>query len=167
MLSRHKIRVQGMTLIELVITLAIVAIVLTIGLPSYGQWIQNTQIRTAAESIQNGLQLARLEAVRRNTAVDFTFTGTNWAVAVVAPAETVQSKSGAEGSPNVAVAATVNPITFNGLGRVTSPGAGDIQINLTNAVGGNRPLRVVVTRGGEIRMCDPALSRATNPQGCS
>lgn len=67
-------RQQGMTLIELLIGIAILAGLLGMGVPAFSSWIQDTQVRTAAESILNGLQTARAEAVRRNTVVRFTLT---------------------------------------------------------------------------------------------
>lgn len=102
---------HGVTLVELVIGIAIVAILLFMGVPSFNLWIQNTQNRTAAESILNGLQLARMEAVRRNVAVRFDFTDTDgkmsWNVGCVyvtddCPA-TIQSRSASEGTLNARV----------------------------------------------------------------
>ena len=49
-------------------------ILFIMGVPSFKSWIQNTQIRTATEAIQNGLEVARAEAVRRNTQVRFQLT---------------------------------------------------------------------------------------------
>ena len=57
---------RGFTLVELMIGIAIVGLSLVMAAPSFSSWIQSTQIRTAAEAVQNGLQLARGEAVRRN-----------------------------------------------------------------------------------------------------
>ena len=64
----------GFTLIELVIVVAISGVLLALGLPSFNVWTQNAQIRTAASAVQNGLQLARGEAVRRNALVRFQLT---------------------------------------------------------------------------------------------
>lgn len=165
---------DGVTLIELLIGIAILGILLAMGLPSYAAWLQSTQIRTAAESIQNGLNLARGEAVRRNTAVSFTVTGNNWNVAVVNPATPIQSRNSAEGSPNAVITAPANPytVTFNSFGRTTA--GGGATINITNPTGGAcesasgpmRCLNVVVQIAGQVRMCDPQLA-APNPQSCS
>jgi len=74
----------------------------------------------------------------------------------------VQTRSGGDGSSNAVVSADASSIEFNGLGRVTAAAA-DIAINVTNPSGGAcaassgpmRCLRIVVTPGGQIRMCDP------------
>lgn len=190
---------QGTTLVELLIGLAIIAVLFALGSPAFTSWIQNSQIRTAAEAIQNGLHLARGEAVRRNTSVRFQLTsavtatcalsttGGNWVVSLDSPAgacnsapsdtvapRIIQIRSSAEGSPNAAVAAGQATIIFNGLGRVTPVPAGDIDIDITNPTGGAcataatdgmRCLRIRVSIGGQIRMCNPILA-ATDPQGC-
>ena len=76
---------RGFSLIELMIAVAILAILLTAVLPSFKAWIQNAKIRTATESLKNGLQLARVEAIRQNQGVFFSLDGTNssWSVATV------------------------------------------------------------------------------------
>ena len=71
-----KSRLKGFTLVELLIGIAIIGILLALAAPNFAVWIQNSKIRTAAESIQNGLQLARAEAVRRNAQVRFQLTTT-------------------------------------------------------------------------------------------
>lgn len=67
---------EGFSLIELLLGITITGILLVMGVPSFKSWIQNAQIRTATEAIQNGLEMARAEAVRRNTLVRFQFTTT-------------------------------------------------------------------------------------------
>jgi type IV fimbrial biogenesis protein FimT len=61
-------------LVELLVAMAILAFLLAIAIPAFGKWTQNMQIRNVAESIQNGLQQARAEALRRNTTVRFQLT---------------------------------------------------------------------------------------------
>lgn len=64
-------RAQGVTLIEVLISLALMTLLLALAAPSYQEWIQKAQIRAQGESIVNGVQLARSEALKRNTTVHF------------------------------------------------------------------------------------------------
>lgn len=173
----------GFTLVELLIGIVIIGILLATGAPSFRDWIQNSQIRNAAEAILDGLQLAKAEAVRLNAPVEFVLGGadSSWDVGCqtsgVACPESIQSRSGAEGSTNAVVTATQSTIAFGGLGRLvpvppqTTVPAGDFTFAVTNPTGGTcvaaagdmRCLNVVVSAGGQIRMCDPAFSRTANP----
>lgn len=67
---------QGVSLIELIVGMVIVGILAAIGAPALSIWMQNGQIRTTADAFQNGLQLARAEAVHRNDLVRFQLTTT-------------------------------------------------------------------------------------------
>ena len=62
---------HGVTLVELLVGVAILGILAATAAPALSGWVQNAQIRTTADSIQNGLQLARGEAVRLNTLMRF------------------------------------------------------------------------------------------------
>ena len=90
---------RGFTLIEMMIGLAILAITIMLGVPSYTAWIMNTQIRNAAESVLNGMQLARNEAVRRNASVQLALdTQSSWTISVPSTAEQIQSRTYGAGS---------------------------------------------------------------------
>lgn len=67
---------RGFTLIELMVGLTIMVFLLMSGVSSMSEWIRNSQMRSAAESIINGLHSARAEAVKRNTSVRFQLTST-------------------------------------------------------------------------------------------
>jgi len=168
----------GFTLIELMITIAIFSITLTFGVSSYRAWVQNSQIRNAAESIQNGIQRARGEAVKRNTNVEFSLlAASSWQVDLPGSA-VIETRSSKEGSKNVTV--TVAPvaattITFSNLGTVAAnadASASLTQIDLTTAAAttGLRPLRVALGVGGNARVCDPdpaiAAKNPPDPRRC-
>src|SRR4249920_86817 len=72
----------GFTLVELLMVLAVVGIMTAIALPAMRMHLANADIRGVAEEMRSGLELARTEAIRRNTSVQFQRNGTGWAVVV-------------------------------------------------------------------------------------
>ena len=62
---------RGFTIVEIMISLVVIGVLIGLGAPGFVEWLQNQQIRAAAEATLNGLQVARGEAVRRNTPVRF------------------------------------------------------------------------------------------------
>lgn len=64
-------RQRGFSLIELLVTITVLALILSVAMPTLGTWMDNTRIRNTAEALQNGLQTARSEAVRRNQSISF------------------------------------------------------------------------------------------------
>lgn len=171
---------RGITLIEVLIAVVIIGIVMALGMPAYSTWIQNTQIRTAAESILAGLQTARNEAIRRNAAVQFKLDGagtTQWRVNFFSDpdANPLQSRPAEEGSPNATITTTpgdANTVTFSALGRVipnadASPSLTAVLVdNLLIAVAADRrALQIDIPAGGAIRLCDPKVL-AGDPRAC-
>lgn len=57
---------RGFSLIELMVTITVLGILLAAAIPAFGRWIANASVRSAGESLQNGLRLAQAEAMRRN-----------------------------------------------------------------------------------------------------
>ncbi len=66
---RHKLRAEGFTLVELMVTVAIVAIMAAIALPSYQALVINSRMTTQASEFLTTLEFTRSEAVKRNTRV--------------------------------------------------------------------------------------------------
>lgn len=182
--SIGRLRTAGFTLIELVIAMAIVAILIVAGLPGITEWIQNAQIRAAAEGILNGLQTARSEAIRRNTVVTFTLDapgdkgGTGWTIVELNSGDVIQTKPSGEGSRNAVVSpvpAAATTVTFNGFGRLPTNGLnadGSALITTVNVdstvldAAVSRNMRIVISGGGELRMCDPNVFDTLDPRKC-
>jgi type IV fimbrial biogenesis protein FimT len=193
-------RRAGFTIVELVITLALFGVLLALGIPAFTTFIQNAQIRNAAEHAVSGLNLARAESVQRNAPIRFQFVSNltasctvstasgSWVISLddpeglcdVAPSETtapriLQKYTQQEGAAGVtANTAGGGLVIFSGLGRVS--GAGTTQIDFSragsvcehvDAAGSVRCLRVLISTGGAIRLCDPKVAAATDPRHCS
>ena len=62
---------RGFTVIEVAVALTVLALLMAAVAPMAGSWAANMQIRSAAESLQAGLQRARMDAVRRNQTIRF------------------------------------------------------------------------------------------------
>ena len=72
MLSKAaSMRQRGFSIVEVMVTITVLALMLFIAMPSIATWLANTRIRNTAESLQSGLQMARSEAVRRNQSISF------------------------------------------------------------------------------------------------
>jgi type IV fimbrial biogenesis protein FimT len=135
MLTARKRASRGVTLIELAVTITLLAFLLAAVSPSVVEWIRNTRIRNTATSIQAGLMKARQEAVRRNQNIRFSLvsltnstvmdtscalsaTGVSWVVSVNDPA----------GKCDQGVSDTVDPMVVDknagGVGGATITVAG-------------------------------------------
>ena len=194
-------RSRGFTMIELLVTFALAAILTTLAVPGFRLWIANSAVRSTADALQNGLRTASAEAVRRSSQVIFVVSaasqkygatpatsGNYWYIQAVPTltSQTVDSSYYILGSPQsfasngVNITTTASVVCFNSIGRqVTNTGtggtwpglpaactAGDTTYNITGRAG-TRPLNVIASLGGKIRMCDPSRTfSTTNPDGC-
>ena len=64
-------RAHGFTLVELMITVAILAVIVGIGLPSFTGIVAQNRVTASINDFHAGLRLARSEAVKRNANVVF------------------------------------------------------------------------------------------------
>ena len=186
---------RGFSLIEVMVTLTLLGILLAAATPEFATWTANARVRTVAESLQNGLRLAQTEAVRRNRQTVFALTnetpaagvtttanGSNWFIQTLPlvagdPVAYVQGGTFATQS-GVSIAGAAL-ICFNSTGRQVNNSATGLGADCTapasataptaldvSKVGSDRPMRIQVSLGGQIRMCDPAKSIVTQPDGC-
>ena len=159
----------GVTLIDMMIAIAILAILVSAAYPSFRGMLMNSQVRNAAESVVNGMQKARAEAVSRNRNVEFVLasdTSNSWTVRLAVAGDTIESRASGEGSTNVVtstVPANATTVTFNNLGGIVEA-APLTQVNFS-ANGATRSLQVRLLAGGTPRMCDPAFA-AGDPRAC-
>lgn len=76
--DRHQ---GGVTLLELLLALALLAVLITVAVPSFGHWLERQRLQGAARTIAGDLRHARQEAITQssNQPVYLHFqTGSNW-----------------------------------------------------------------------------------------
>lgn len=190
------IRLRGFSLIELMVTVAVMAVLTLLATPSLTTWMANNRVRTATEALQNALRQAQGEALQRSRQTAFVLTATTPALAATPAANTqnwyVQTLplTGSDETAGtflrgetVAKAQSVTVtgsavICFNSIGRLVTNSSTGLGSNCTaptsfttynlTATRADRPLRVEVYLGGKVRMCDPAKTLSTaNPDGCA
>lgn len=152
-------RARGFTLIELMVTLAVFAILVTVAVPSFRDVIENNRLATEVNRILSSLSYARSEAVRLSdevtvTAINGSFAN-GWCVhqgADCTAATTLRVFDGAE----LAYAAGANQVTFNARGERSS---GNFQVSI-------EPLNCEDGKVDKRRVIDVALSgRAAFQEG--
>jgi type IV fimbrial biogenesis protein FimT len=145
MLNRPAKRGLGFTLIEMVVTMAVFALLVALTIPTMRTWVANVKVRAVADALQNGLRLAQAESLRRSRQMVFSLTnsstpqngftaavnGIYWSINTV-PSMTDGTETAANSfvesgvltstTANVAVTAAQAAICFNSVGRLVANG---------------------------------------------
>ena len=197
-MSRRRGPARGLTLIELMVTIGLLALLMKMAAPGFAEWVANSRVRAVSDGLQNGVRTAQVEAVRRNRQVVFFLTdtaacsnaadsaanGRHWQIRTVPltagdPVVAVQCGALADTAPDVRITGP-RAICLNSAGRQVAnaaPGPGGAACVLpadgaasrydVNSSNSQRPQRVLVALGGQVRQCDPGrVLGAGVPDGC-
>lgn len=165
------LRQSGVTLVELMISLALLALILFGAVPALISYLQDMKIQRVASDIRSGLQQTLTEAIRLNELVEFNLNGTGWNITVSDTDTVLANRPATTAEANISASSAATTIGFTGQGR-TSPFS-DYTILISSPSSGTcaseggeiRCLRVNVSNSGQIKMCDTALASA-DPRAC-
>ena len=156
---------RGLTLLELLVVLAVSAILLAAALPSFSSWLHASRLRGAADVLSSHLRLAMTESTQRGDDVLLSFQqdddGANWCYGLnistpcncrAAPVCQIDEAERVTYGRNFS-GVLLNPThaNYRFKARRSTVNAGSIL--LTAADG--RQLKVVVSGYGRIRLCSP------------
>ena len=84
-------RNSGFTLTELMVTIAVIAILASLAVPNFIGWLPNYRLQTGAEEIQSTLQLTRMTAIKENATAIVSFNTANETYQATVDGEIIRS----------------------------------------------------------------------------
>ncbi|MBK8069882.1 MAG: GspH/FimT family pseudopilin [Rhodanobacteraceae bacterium] len=158
--TRKRRRAAGFTMVELMITLAVIAILMAVSTPALRELNIRANVTSTTNDIVIALNLARSEAVKRGRLVSVVANGADWS-----NGWTVQSDDGTVLSSRNAVAdnyrvlgaptgagAQTDRVIFTGTGALSVATAWDFSICRPSfSPDSTRSRRVIVTATGTVR----------------
>lgn len=177
-LQRH----AGVTLLELIITVAVIAVLLAVVAPSFNDFFDKNRLKQATEDIYGLIMRAKAETVTRDANMFVNVDADAWCVGFAAAANCTCSPlpdpgdAGACAVPvaGVNVLQVIDGANFTGV-DITSANTG-IEFNrLRGTTFNNRTvsltsgawsLNIVVSQDGRIRLCAPDAGRTMGYPQC-
>ena len=169
----HK-TINGFTMVELMITLAVAVILVVIAIPSFQSIILSNRLTTAANEVVDALNVARMEAVKLNANTQFcsnslssntnsnssdtlgtacaTQTG---AVYALANSGTTQVQTAISDISSPLQISVIKPVRFNGQGLgyavgTTTPFSGTVADICASKLSSNNHVVISVAAGGSV-----------------
>ena len=113
---------RGFTLIEMMVTVTIIAVMLGLGVPSFRNFIASQKAKSASHDLMTAMVIARSEAIKRNAVVtlapvtaDTWVSG--WTVSAAPSATTVHQQQALSG---VTISLAPSTVVFQANGRTTA-----------------------------------------------
>ena len=140
---------RGFTILELMIAMAVLAILAAIAVPNYIGWLPKRHLRSSAIDVQAAINLAKMTAIRENTNVSLRFNTASENYDAFIDANADGNPDGAifrsqEMSPGIDMIGTgfgSDTITFNSRGLADAAG----NVTLSNRLGQNLTVSVTLT----------------------
>jgi len=177
---RRRVRTTGFTIIELLVAVAIAAILIALAAPSFAEFLAKRRVEGTTSELVTDMQFARSEAVSRNAPVRITF-GTGCYVihlaSVTADTTTCATTPADSDIKTVRIDATrlflkpegglshfeFDPVRGVAANDLASPGNGRVEVCVANAArddcattAHSWKLMVVLTLLGRVETCSPS-----------
>ena len=147
---------RGFTIIELMTTIAILAVVAAIAVPSIGNLMRKNRLTASANELFASVTIARSEAIKRKADVTIQATGASWSDGwtVTEGGDVLQTSTGSQGSITSSTFASKGAITFeaNGYTSVASPWVNGDGVKFCDGEG--KAKLVVVKTSGSVEVQD-------------
>jgi type IV fimbrial biogenesis protein FimT len=166
----------GFTLLELMFTLLVIAVLATLGVPSMQQMLERNQLKSAARTLMSDLQWMRGEAIRRNRPLHLAVDADAWCYGI-----TTRKACNCLAAPDAADACVLDTADTPVLKRVGSADLPGVRIVSVSSSLGNPPrlgfeprratatsygsltfgsrngaqLRLILSKLGRVRVCSP------------
>jgi prepilin-type N-terminal cleavage/methylation domain-containing protein len=141
---KNRTRRSGFSTIELVVVLAIAAIIAAIALPGWKSWSHNAALNSSIRQIQSELHAIKMRAAAENVGFQFAYLQDANEYTVQRDSKPLQTKPITQGT-TITKSGT---ISFSPRGT-----AGSNRVRLRNAAGACR--QIVVSATGRVRICTP------------
>ncbi|HEY2929577.1 GspH/FimT family pseudopilin [Piscinibacter sp.] len=185
-MSRTNLRpstARGFTLIELMVVVALTAVILSLAAPSFSNFLAKRRVEGVASELVTDLQYARSEAVQRNANVGVIVESSCYSVYVLGTTDATSCTSRGTGSVELktvqlATGSATLVFTSNNSkafiefepvrGMATNASSVDYSgyINVTGS-SGSWTLRAVVTKIGRVKTCSPDSSMTGVSSDCT
>lgn len=172
----HQDHATGFTMIEIMVSLAVLGILASIAVPSFTDTIKKYRIKAIQQELVASMQLARTEAIRRGTpiglireinAADCTVNGASWncgwRIVVDANGDRAIDNTERNDVANILQVTTIssgynvihsgdtNQMIYNVWGQATGIGQSFVISNSADGNGGAATITVCIGSGGRIR----------------
>jgi len=172
MKEKHK---KGFTLVELMVTVAIVGIIASMAVPSFSKMIERNRLKEAIESLKSDLMFTRTEAIKRSANINMSIkiNGSSWCYGIDVDNNTDNTDANDACdctivSPNSGscIVKTVAGSQFTGTTLTADRNITFFfrrgSASNTNAIlsTSNYSVKVIVSDIGRVRVCSPDSSKA-------
>jgi type IV fimbrial biogenesis protein FimT len=123
---------QGLTLIELLVTMVIIAIIASVAVPSYASFIAKERLAITTNELYNAYRFARNEALKTSSPIFLDAISSDWTLGWQ-----VKNSSGdvllKSKTPHTSITVSASALTVQGMGSLTSA----VDFNITGIAGTN------------------------------